>query len=180
MAAPILILTGPPGVGKSTVAAQVAAAFEPSAVVRGDDFLDYLARGFVPPHLPESHDQNTAVMDITLRAAAAYARHGWTTVLEGIVGPWFVPAVEAVAADTGIPFHYAVLVADVDTCVTRFTAREGTTERADMAAHMHAQFVRHPMPEHEFDAGAEPAAVARAVLDRLRTGELRLPAANVA
>ena len=35
----VMVLTGPPGAGKTTVAAAIADAFEPSVNLRADDFL---------------------------------------------------------------------------------------------------------------------------------------------
>ena len=70
MIAPILILSGSPGVGKSTIGAMVADTFEPSAVVRADDFFDYLATGFIAPWLPESDSQNQRVIEITVEQTA--------------------------------------------------------------------------------------------------------------
>jgi len=40
----LLIITGPPGAGKSTVARLVADRFEPSALVQGDVFFGFVAR----------------------------------------------------------------------------------------------------------------------------------------
>ncbi len=101
MVARVLILSGSPGVGKSTVAPIIAADFTSSAVVRADDFFDYLASGFIAPWLPESDAQNIEVVKITTRAAAGYARAGWTTVLEGIIGPWFLDIATANATSAG-------------------------------------------------------------------------------
>ena len=59
----LLIITGPPGAGKSTVAQIVAGRFEPSALVQGDTFFGFVARGYIDPWLPESHEQNTVVTE---------------------------------------------------------------------------------------------------------------------
>ncbi len=174
MAAPILIVTGPPGVGKSTAARDVAAAFARSAVVAGDEFFRALASGAIPPHLPEAHDQNVALIDITMEATVGYAAAGWTTVLEGIFGPWFLDPVRRAAAGVDADLHYAVLWADLPTCVTRFVGREGTRERTEIVEAMHAQFESHAMPAHTVDASGDPTAVAAVLVDRVRAGDLRL------
>ena len=67
----LLVISGPPGSGKSTVAKLLAARFDPSVLVEGDAFFGFLARGAVPPWLPESNRQNHVVTE-----AAAYLREG--------------------------------------------------------------------------------------------------------
>jgi cytidylate kinase len=52
-----LIVTGPPGAGKSTVARALATRFDRSALVEGDAFFAFVASGAIPPWLPESQDQ---------------------------------------------------------------------------------------------------------------------------
>ena len=48
----LLIITGPPGAGKSTVSELVAARFDRCALVRGDTFFGFVARGYIDPWLP--------------------------------------------------------------------------------------------------------------------------------
>ena len=43
--ASLVVVTGPPGAGKSTVARALADSFEPSVLVAGDAFFAFLARG---------------------------------------------------------------------------------------------------------------------------------------
>jgi dephospho-CoA kinase len=71
--APLLVVTGPPGAGKSAVTRVLADRFEPSVVVEGDAFFAFLARGAVPPWLPESNAQNEIVAEAAASAAGRYA-----------------------------------------------------------------------------------------------------------
>src|SRR6266513_952624 len=71
--APLVIVTGPPGAGKSTVARLLGYRFERSVVVEGDAFFAFLARGAIPPWLPESHAQNEIVTEAAAGAAGRYA-----------------------------------------------------------------------------------------------------------
>ena len=63
----MLVLAGPPGAGKSTVARLVAARFERSACIESDWFFTTIANGFVAPWELAAHDQNRTL----LRAAEA-------------------------------------------------------------------------------------------------------------
>ncbi len=72
----LLIITGPPGSGKSTVSALVAEHFDRCALVRGDTFFGFVARGYIDPWLPESHEQNEVVTRATATAAGRLATGG--------------------------------------------------------------------------------------------------------
>ena len=53
----IIIITGAPGTGKTTVASIVAqkSDMEKSVHMHTDDFYHYLSKCVIPPHLPESN-----------------------------------------------------------------------------------------------------------------------------
>ena len=55
-----------------------------------DDFYHYLSKGAIPPHLPESNEQNLIVIEAFLEAAKRYARGGYDVIVDGIIGPWFL------------------------------------------------------------------------------------------
>lgn len=67
--ASLLVISGPPGAGSSTVARALAERIEPSVLVDGDAFFAFVARGAVSPWLAEARDQN----EVVTRAAASAA-----------------------------------------------------------------------------------------------------------
>lgn len=167
MPAPLIVLTGPPGAGKTTVAHLIADKFDKSAVVSGDHFFNFLHSGKIPPHLTESHQQNQAVTEVIVNAAAGYVDGGWTVVLEGIFGPWFLPIAQA--STIGIDLHYLVLDAPLDLCVERFSHREPTASTA-VVNKMHAEFAAANIENrYLINASQEPAAIAAQAHDRFES-----------
>ena len=88
----IIVITGSPGTGKTTTASIVAkeSNMDKSVHMHTDDFFHYLSKGAIPPHLPESNEQNLVVIEAFLEAAKRYARGGYDVIVDGIVGPWFL------------------------------------------------------------------------------------------
>jgi cytidylate kinase len=173
--AELLIITGPPGAGKSTVARLVADLLEPSALVPGDSFFGFVARGYIDPWLPESHEQNTVVTEASARATSVFARGGFATIFDGMVGPWFLPTfLEHADLDA---VHYAVLLPSVETCVARVRERVDHDFRdEDVTRQMHAAFTNAGIDTRSLlDAESDPASIAEEVLRRLHDGTLRHP-----
>jgi predicted kinase len=123
---PVLILTGPPGVGKTTVAAQLVTRFPRAVHLEADHFFRYIRSGYVEPWRPESNEQNRAVMGVVAEAAAGYAAAGYFTVVDGIVIPgWFLEPVHEALRAAGHGVDLAVLRAPLSTCLARVRRREG-------------------------------------------------------
>lgn len=135
----LLVITGPPGAGKSAIARVVAESAERSVLVEGDAFFGFLASGRIEPWLPESHDQNTVVTTAAASATGWFTQAGYVTIYDGVVGPWFLPTFfRATGLDQ---LDYAVLLPPVEQCVARVLARTGhgfTDEAATRK--MHAEF----------------------------------------
>ena len=129
---PVLIVTGPPGVGKTTTARIVAERSARSVHLEVDTFFHFIRSGHVEPWTPESHEQNRVVMEIVAAAAAAYASAGYFTLVDGIVLPeWFLTPLSDVLHGAGHRVAYAVLREPVSVCAVRVQAREGDPTLVD-------------------------------------------------
>jgi cytidylate kinase len=118
----IIVVTGPPGAGKSSTADALVGLFDPSALVRGDDFFAFLRNGALAPWLEEAHAQNTAVISAAAAATGRLATH-CDVVYDGVVTGHFVDtfAEEAGAAE----LHYALLLPPLEVCLERVRTRRG-------------------------------------------------------
>jgi hypothetical protein len=181
-AAPVLLLTGSPGCGKTTLAPLVADLHDPSVSLDLDWFFSKMRRGFIEPWRAEAHTQNRVILRAAAEAVAAFADGGYFTLAEGILYPFMLDLFAEACARYGIELNYAVLRASIDTVQQRVQDRRSEPEHFGALADsrvvddLWTQFERHGVAErHRVDAdGGSPEAIAEKIDLRLRAGELRL------
>ncbi len=107
---PLLIVTGPPGSGKTSISRCLAERSDASAVhLHTDDFYAAILSGAIAPWQPESRHQNAVVSEAIAACACAFAVGGYRVIIDGIVGPWFLDVYRAAAARAGRSIDYVVL-----------------------------------------------------------------------
>ncbi|MGH9079025.1 MAG: hypothetical protein ACRDYE_02900 [Acidimicrobiales bacterium] len=115
------------------------------------------------------------------------ANDGYTTVLEGILGPWHFEPLREELADCRAPAHHAVFRPDSDTCLLR--AQERVLEAAkhrdtlpdeDPIRHMWKEFsYLGPLEHFVIDSSAlDPQGTAMHLRERVAVGDLVFPAVD--
>ena len=170
----LIIVTGPPGAGKSTVSGLVADSFDPSVLISSDWFFSLWHRGAIDPWLPQALPQTIVAAVAAAAATGAFARAGCQVVYDGFIPPGDLPGFAAAAGLSVL--HYAVILPPVTTCTDRVASRAGRRfTSVDATRAMHRDFVQATLDARYLitDAEAAPKDVARQILDRLAAGSLR-------
>ena len=173
----ILVLTGPPAAGKTTVAEIIVGQWGLSVQLQADYFWDeFIRNGFLRPWMPESHEQNTTVINAIAAAAVEYAKGGYSVLVDGIVGPWFVELVSETFADHGVRWHYAILLPASDVNVERSRSRSKAITQ-EVLEKMHSEFTAHlaGYEKHVVDSThLDATQTAEAVNKKMEAGELHV------
>jgi len=169
----ILIVSGCPGCGKTTLSAALADSLPEGLHIPSDSFYEFPAHA-IDPTRPESRHQNTVVMRALARTARAFAEGGYDVVLDGIFGPWFLPVLGEELRD-GPEVSYVVLRVDEDEALRRVREREGPGATGAVR-HMVAAFAE--LGDYQAHAvetlGRSPGSVLESVREGLRAGSFRL------
>lgn len=127
----VVIISGAPGSGKSTISRRLSESTAPSVHLHADDFWHFIVGGFIPPYLEESEQQNRLVLEILAKAAFGYASGGYQVFCDGVIGPWALPPFIDSAKSSQLDLHYLVLRPDQSTTLARATARTAADALTD-------------------------------------------------
>ena len=179
----LLLLTGSPGCGKTTVAPLVADRHKLSVCLDLDWFFAKLRRGRIDPVAGRgAHPRTASCSHAAAKAVAAFADGGYFTVAEGILYPFMLDLFADACAPYGITPQYAVLRAPISLVQQRVQDRRvepqhaGALADAAVVGDLWTLFEDQGVEErHRVDVGARsPVAVAEEIDRRLGAGDFRL------
>jgi hypothetical protein len=178
----LLLLTGSPGCGKTTVAPLVADRAPLSACLDLDWFFAKLRIGAVEPWREEAHQQNRVVLAAAASALSVFASGGYFTVGEGILYPFMLDLFARASEPLGIDINYAVLRAPLSVALARVRSRTtdpahpGALADEEVVDDLWSLFEEQGVDErHRVDIGdRSPEPIAEEIFRRCREGEFRL------
>lgn len=144
MPAAVVIISGPSGAGKTSVALALCERYDRTAHIETDAFLAAIQMGRINPMRPESGRQNVMVARAAARAASAYAENLFTVFIDGVIGPHLLPVYVEELRPHGVPVHFALLMPPLDVTLARVAPRH-SRRRMEEQAHrdLYAQFERY-------------------------------------
>ena len=132
----VMIIAGPPGSGKTTLASALARRSVRGVHLETDLFYRFLAHP-LDPSTPTARAQNTVVVNAFLQAASAFSAGGYDVFVDGVIGPWWLDTVASVLPDYG----YVLLHVELQIALDRTRLRSDQASASpEVVRTMHRQF----------------------------------------
>ena len=165
----VILLSGPVGAGKSTVASELVSALPgPVACIEGDMFWSFIAKS-------DQHDRREnfgVIMRAMTAAALPFARSGYDVVLDFSVPPQFLIVARKILKE--VPLDYIVLRPSQAVCAGRAAARaEGAIPDYSKYRELYSLFAgadRYTISDDEAPADC----VAMRIVEGLNQGRFRV------
>ena len=111
----LYIITGPAGVGKSTISKELAKSYNKSALIEGDDIYHQVIGGFVQAWKEGNHLKT--FWKVCVNIIKTYLEDGFDVVFNYIVTPGNLELIKTVFKDYNVKF--VVLITDEATLLAR-------------------------------------------------------------
>ena len=111
----LYIITGPAGVGKTTISKSLAATLEKSALIEGDNIYNQIIGGHISPWKEGNH--LNVFWDICLNMIDIYLSNGFDVVFNYIINPHDIEKIKSKFKQ--YPIKFIILISETNILIER-------------------------------------------------------------